>query len=283
MAEQSSNASQSTGHRGTGFPGLPLDVAVEAVKSAGQYGLSHSDAAFAGYLGHSSANSGPFRAKMAALRDWGLIERPRNGQVPLTELGQQLAHPTGDETPLLQRAFSSAKAFSAIYEESAKGVDLSLDLLANRAVTTLGVSPQNKSRFVDSFGRSVVVAGLGTQGPDGTIRLVPPGSAPPAEVENDELIGDPPPEGSKPVGPTTGSQRRPSERDPAGHPPAIHQKWTLPAGHVLFEVSIAGPLPGAAFVEAAKVIASIEEFVSAISDADSAGQGSAFEVADASF
>jgi hypothetical protein len=253
--------------RGTGFPSLSLEEAVAAIKSAGQYGRAHTDAAFAGYLGHSSANSGPFRSKMAALRDFGLIERPKNGQIPMTELGHEIAHPTGDERALLQRAFFSAKPFETIYNESAKGTDLSLELIANRAVTALGVSAQNKTRFAESFRQSVLAAALGRGGDsEGTIRLIPPGSEP-AEPEL-------PAEESKAGAATDGAGGTASTTAPplthvrTGRPPVIHQEWPVDGGRVVFEVSLDGALPGSAFAQVANVMTAVEEFVSSLGPAE---------------
>jgi hypothetical protein len=254
--------------RGTGFPGLALDEAVEAIKKAGQYGRTHSDAAFAGYLGHASANSGPFRSKMAALRDFNLIQRPKDGQVPITDLGHEIAHPTGDERALLQQAFFSAKAFAEIYNEAAMGQDLSLDLIANRAVTTLGVSPQNKSRFAESFRKSALFAGLGRAGAgDNTIRLTPPGSVPAApEPTNTNgktgVTPEDPTEVSPPAAGTTSSPPAPAPPSaPLGRPPVIHQEWPVAGGRVVFEVSLDRTLPGTAFMTVGEVMQAVEKFV----------------------
>src|SRR3977135_206180 len=190
MVGEMSDKAESHGerrHRGIGFPSLPLDEAARVIKSAGKYGRLHRHPGFAGYLGHNTTNSGPFRSKMASLRDWGLIERPSDGQVPLTDLGHHLAHPssTEDEMRLLRDACFNAGPFAGIYNESAKETALSLEFIGNRAVTALGVSPQGKQRFADSFARSVVVAGLGRRDTKGLIQLIPSGVEPGAEVNAD--------------------------------------------------------------------------------------------------
>jgi hypothetical protein len=248
--------------RGTGFPEMPLDEAVEAIQRAGRYGRSHSDAAFAGYLGHKTPNSGPFRSKMAALRDFGLIERPKDGQIPLTSLGQEIAHPTGDAQKQLQEAFFSAKPFAAIYEESAKGTPLSLELVANRAVTELGINPQSKSRFAESFRRSVTIAGLGETAGEGGIRLIPPGTETAGAPADPSATSD----GGELHGAASGESRpsRSAATTPE-RPPIIHQEWAVPGGSISFVVTLDGALPSSAFGEVGNVVTAIERFVALIS------------------
>ncbi len=244
---------------------MPLDEAAEVVRNAGRYGRVHTDAAFAGYLGHKTPNSGPFRGKMASLRDFGLIERPKDGQVPLTDLGHQIAHPTGDDQELLQKAFFAAKSFEAIYEESAKGTELSLELISNRAVTALGVSAPNKQRFAESFRRSVVAAGLGRDGGDGRIILIPPGkdipSGEPSKPVENELIPGPESANSSSMSTlASGIVQAPT----ASRTPTIYQEWPVPGGRVVFEVLVDGPLPGSAFGGIAAVMEAVEKFVGSI-------------------
>src|SRR5204862_233510 len=127
--------------RGKGFPVTPLSEAVAGVRSAGDYGREHNLQAFAGYLGHNTVKSGAFLAKIAALNDWGLIER-HGDVVRLSELGHQIAHPTSEEQEhrCMRQAFFSAALFAETYEHSAKGRDLSLELVGNRAVQQSGVA-----------------------------------------------------------------------------------------------------------------------------------------------
>lgn len=266
MADQTATTPKPP-QRGTGFPGLPLDEAAKVTKEAGQYGRAHSDVAFAGYLGHRTPNSGPFRSKMAALRDFGLIERPKDGQVPLTNLGHEIAHPTGNEQTLLRQAFFCVKPFATVYEESAKGKPLSLDLVANRAVTALGVSPASKDRFAESFRRSVVAAGLGRDGGDGMIELIPPDDEA-AAIDAEDQEATPAPtlttEGQTPQQPT-GSAAAPAENaQRTKRPPIIHQEWPIAGGHVMVEVALDGPLPGSAFGEVGKVMTAVESLVASL-------------------
>jgi hypothetical protein len=274
----------SGGHRqrGIGFPSLPLDEAARVVKSAGKYGRSHSDAGFAGYLGHNTTNSGPFRSKMASLRDWGLIERPTDGQVPLTDLGHHLAHPssTEDETSLLREAFFNATPFAGIYNESAKETDLSLEFIGNRAVTALGVSAQGKQRFADSFARSVVAAGLGRRDTKGMIQLIPSGVEPESLITADQARVETTPAtvtASEPSGYERSVGRQPPRSHISGDPPTLHQEWKVSGGRVLFEVELDRPLPGTAFATVAKIIMAMEEFVHSLGPATCNGSDKAVD------
>lgn len=256
-------AAPMTKARGTGFPSLPLDEAALAVKTAGKHGREHALAAFAAYMGHETATSGAFRAKMASLKDFGLIERPSPDRVLLTEIAHQLAHPSSasEEQRLLQEAFFSAAPFKSIYTDSAKETDLSLEFVGNRAVTGLHVGAPNKQRFADSFARSVVAAGLGHISSKGSVFLQPPGPA--TDLDN-AVAGDGreeqarrstvSSEGGSPGGRVTTQST----------PPTIHQSWLVAGGSVLFEVRLDDPLPGTAFQLLAGVMAAVEEFVAGL-------------------
>jgi hypothetical protein len=261
--------------RGTGFPTFPLDESARVIKDAGKYGRTHTDAALAGYMGHDSTRSGPFRAKLASLRDWGLIRRPdENRQVPFTDLGHQIAHAATaeEEKRLLREAFFSASAFAAIYNESAKGAALTLEFIGGRAVTQFGVSAPSKQRFADSFAQSVVAAGLGSRGDKGTIRLIP------AEAAQEEGAtapdagrasnGRPTTEATPQTG--TSLQQTRQEIRTGGRVPALHQEWQVNGGRVLFEVELDKPLTASNFGSIAKVMPELEEFVQSLGPAESA-------------
>jgi hypothetical protein len=251
--------------RGKSFPTLPLDEAVAVIKKAGTYGRQHSVGSFAGYLGHSSATSGPFRTKLAALNDWGLIERSGD-EVCLTELALLIAHPTSSEMERenLQEAFFHAGLFAAIYEDSAKGADLSLELIGNRAVTTLSVAAKSKDRFARSFARSAVAAGLGQMPSEGTVRLLARQSAEDATAE---------PEGAREADVGTSAlhstvQGRSSAAAAHKRPPTLHQEWAVSDGVVVFEVRLRQALPGAAFAQIAEIASAVEGLVALLGEPD---------------
>src|SRR5438270_13202560 len=81
---------QSTRARGVGFPVVPLLDAVKTLTEAGEYGAEHSRSAFATYLGHDTTNSGHFREKLAAFKDWKLITSAGD-KIVFTQLGRDIA------------------------------------------------------------------------------------------------------------------------------------------------------------------------------------------------
>ena len=119
---------------------MALPEAVAILRKAGRHGNEHSTSAFATYLGHSTANSGSFKRRLAAFRDWKFILGMTRDRVVFTELGRRLAYPTdpAKERQDLQEAFQNATLFWIVYSDSAKGVGISLGTLANHGVQ-LGV------------------------------------------------------------------------------------------------------------------------------------------------
>src|SRR5205807_7284 len=98
--------------RGTGFPVFPLPRVVETLREVAKYGLHQPRGAFAERLGHQTADSGPFRRKLASFREFGLVS-PRGSDIEFTELGTQIAVPVdGDrEQAALQAAFFHCDLF----------------------------------------------------------------------------------------------------------------------------------------------------------------------------
>lgn len=244
--------------RGKGFPTMALDEAASVVKQAGQYGRAHSLGAFAGYLGHGTTNSGPFRAKMAALKDWGLVQR-RGDEVFLTDLANVVAHPESDEIERqsLRDAFRHADLFAAIYEDSAKGMDLNLDLIGNRAVTMFGVAARSKKRFAESFAKSATSAGLARMSSESTLELLAEGT------EQSQAGGE---NGAPPTTTTTDNSGRavgsPAlEPSPSRDTPTLHQEWGVQGGTLAFEARLNSALPAGAYGHIAKIADAIEQLV----------------------
>jgi hypothetical protein len=179
-----------TRKRGVGFPVVGLPEAVEIMKKAGEYGSEHKLSAFAGYMGHSTANSGSFKRRIAAFKDWKFIASGTGDRVVFTELGRRVAYPTdGFKTKSdLQEAFRNCEIFWKVYDESAKGVPLSLGTLANLAVRQLGVAPISKDRFADSLAASAVAAGFADMD-GGTVFFVEPGNET-TRQHDDILVSD---------------------------------------------------------------------------------------------
>jgi hypothetical protein len=149
--------------RGTGFPVVDLAEAVSIMRKAGQFGGDHKLDAFAGYMGHRTANSGSFKRRIAAFRDWGLIVGGTGDRVVFTDLGRRLAYPTDPDKEKrdLMEAFQNCDIFMRVHDNSAKGMPIGLEALANLAVRQLGVAPVSKDWFAESLTKSAVAAGFG--------------------------------------------------------------------------------------------------------------------------
>ncbi len=149
--------------RGGGFPSMSLQEAVDAILVSGQHGPDHGHDAFSTYLGHKTANSGSYRLRLASLRDWGLIERGDRDRVTLSDLAQRLVLATldSDETkPLLLAAFESCRVFGMLYNDSAKNTPMDIGRLRTTAVMRYGVQSEQADKFVESFIKSALFAGL---------------------------------------------------------------------------------------------------------------------------
>lgn len=151
--------------RSTGYPQLSLRDAVDTIVSLGQHGPSHSHDAAAAYMGHSTANSGAFRNKLAALRDWGLIARGDKDHVILSDLAKQLVLEGPDHEssgPLLLTAFESCRVFGMLYNDSAKDLPQDLSRFRTNIVMRYGVASDQADKFLESFVESVTYARIGS-------------------------------------------------------------------------------------------------------------------------
>lgn len=238
--------------RTTGFPVVSLAEAAAILKEAGKYGFDHSTAAFAAYMGHSTTNSGAFRQRLAAFRDWRLIAG-RGDSLAMTDIARMIAHPTDDEAErrALQTAFMNSPVFFKLFDESAKGKPLAPGPLGNRAVLNLGVAPGSKDKFVQSFVDSAVAAGLASLKEDGGIVLAPlevgaDGGQQPSE---EQFIGNRQP------GPPSSGRTQPAARQGT---PVVHQTWAIDGGSIVFEIRTDKPLPATAFATVGEVVASLE-------------------------
>ena len=248
--------------RGKGFPVLPLAEARDYVAEAIKYGDSHHIDAFATYLGHRQPRGGAFNNKIAAVRDWGLITRA--GQtVTLTDLAKRLALPTdpAQHQQDLRAAFMACGIFREAYERNAKGQPLRPEAFGNSVVLNLGIAASAKDRFVRSFSRSAITAGLAKEDGTGALVLNPidqsdakatrpePDSAGPPE-STDESRGA---ISSSPAPPAGGAAQR----------PAFRQTWQFDGGQLDMTLALSTPLPREAYahigVSMAELIAILEE------------------------
>lgn len=245
--------------RTTGFPVVSLAEASTILKEAGKYGFDHSTAAFATYMGHSTTNSGAFRQRLAAFRDWKLIAG-RGDRLAMTDIARVIAHPTDDDTErrALQTAFMNSPVFFRLYDESAKGKPLAPGPLGNRAVTNLGVAPGSKDKFVQSFTDSAVAAGLASLNEDGQVVLGPLDAGADAGQQSSEkqFFDD-----AQPVQTSSGRTQAAGRQGT----PVVHQTWTITGGSIVFEIRTDKPLPAAAFATVGEVVASLEHLAETLS------------------
>jgi hypothetical protein len=248
--EESSTAPAARRKRATGFPVVSLAEAAAILKEAGKYGFDHSTAAFAAYMGHSTTNSGAFRQRLAAFRDWKLIAG-RGDSLAMTDIARMIAHPTDDEAErrALQTAFINSPVFFKLFDESAKGKPLASGPLGNRAVLNLGVAPGSKDKFVQSFVASAVAAGLASLNDDGQVVLAPLDVVADGGQPSDEPFIDT-------RQPTSSSGR--AQPAPRQGTPVVHQTWAIDGGSIVFEIRTDKPLPATAFATVGEVVASLE-------------------------
>lgn len=252
--------------RGAGFPRLSLSEAAGILKEAGKYGFEHSASAFAEYMGLSTTNSGSFRQRLAAFRDFKLLAG-RGEALTMTGVARQIAQPLSDagELEALQEAFSNCQIFADLYEKSSKEVSLQRRHLAARAIHEFRVSPANGDAFVDSFAESLVAAGLGEEDDDDVVILWPKGGRS-ADYPNGESQSE-----NEPLGDSGGPRKQPAstpvlleERDSRLRDlpkPVIDHTWEIQGGQVVFQVLMEGAPASDAYSSIGTVIASIEGLV----------------------
>jgi hypothetical protein len=266
VTEQSSvSAPSETKKRGVGFPSMTLQDAVEAVVVAGQHGREHSQDAFATYLGHSTANSGAFRAKLASLRDWGLLERGDRDRVLLSQLATDLvlAAPDGfEDKQLLLAAFESCRPFGMLYGDSAKDVPVDYARIRTSVVMRYGVASEQADKFVDSFVKSAVFAGLAET--DGTKvflfsrgTVFDPAVAVIAESD-DSLV----PEAISSKATAAASTMTPVI------PVALRQAWDIDGGEIVFVIRTAKPMPPEIYALMADMAKTAKEMVQVLVPGD---------------
>jgi hypothetical protein len=263
------------GVRGVGFPSLSLPAALDIMVAAGSQGRSHSLQAMAGYAGHMTANSGPFRQKLAALRDWGFITTTADS-VSLTDSGLEAALPTSTTRLLdiLLAAFQGCTVFWNIYQEAAKGVPLYPSSIGNVAVTGHGVAAKARETFIQSFIDSAAAVGLAERLPNGEVVLQAIGDPKNKETapqklsknkDNSEMkaaAGSPPAPQSVTEKYDTAAdavgQPRIPEAMPTSPPTGIHQLWSDEHGTITLTVQPTAPLTATAFMQMGEIVTAIE-------------------------
>lgn len=159
--------------RGRGFPVWALPRVVDALRDVVRYGMRQSRPAFAERLGHQTPASGPFRQKLAAFREFGLVTT-RGEDIVLTDLGQQVAVPVDrtSERRAVRAAFFECRLFAELYGVLAKDSDLELRAIAATAFHQFGVAAGSRELCATTFSDSAKFAGLADPGANGTVRLL---------------------------------------------------------------------------------------------------------------
>lgn len=244
MTEQRSGGPHQPRRRSVGFPSMALQDAVDAVVIAGQNGPDHTQDAFATYLGHKTTNSGAFRVKLASLRDWGLIERGDRDRVKLSSLAQELVLAAPDHyqaKDTLLAAFESCRVFGMVYNDSAKNVAMDVARLRTQVLMRYGVASDQADKFVDSFIKSAVFAGVAeTDGSTVTLLqrdTVFTGSDAVARDLDEAEAPDP----ADSVTPNV-IRAAPVPGEPAV-PVALRQSWPIDGGEIEFVIRTPEPLP----------------------------------------
>ncbi|MCB9440554.1 MAG: hypothetical protein H6523_09935 [Mycolicibacterium sp.] len=266
MTDQTSTAPTSSKKRGVAFPQLSLEAAVEAIVAMGQHGADHSQDAAAAYLGHQTTNSGAYRVKLAALRDWGLIKRGDKERVMLTELAKDLVMAAPDHAharALLLAAFDSCRVFEQLYEDSAKEIPQTTERFRTTVVMRHNVATDQADKFIDIFVDSAGYAGLAKR--DGNQITLLPRDRPTTVLEdhqatpgfpnifeaNGQLVAPKSP--APPLDRVVRVAEAPAAPAQPEIPVALRQSWPIDGGEIEFVIRTPKALPPAIYAEMAKM------------------------------
>jgi hypothetical protein len=244
----------------TGYPVIDLGDAASVLVRASQHGWEHTVAEIAGYMGHATVNSGAFRAKLAALRDYGLVSG-RGESLEITAVGRKIAIPETDAEryTAMQEAFANT-VFDGLYQESVKGQPIAIESIGRRAVSKLGVAPSSQRSFGETFARSAAAAGLAETTGDGKVTLF---SKPQAGSSNADHVS--------PLVGTSSVDASPAVQLQAARgsiKPVLDQRWPLPDGEVALIVTIDRPLSATDFSSIGAVVGEIERLVAGLTRGD---------------
>lgn len=137
-------------------------------QNAGKACSSEAAATFAG-LGYH----GPTRMKIASAIKYGLLERPKEGEVQTTELARMILRPhkPSDKVEGLRAAIMKAPLISAVYSHY-RGENLpDPQFLQNTLRDKFGISQDNIAQFESIFIESLRTAGL-VEEHDGKVRVL---------------------------------------------------------------------------------------------------------------
>jgi hypothetical protein len=247
-----------------GFPTLALPDAAEAVRRAAKYGTVHSESSLAGHLGHKTTNSGPFKQKLAALRDWGLIAG-KGDQLSLTETGLAIALPTNPESEAaaLRTAFFNSDVFAKTYQAVSKNIALDRTTLGNTAVRNQGVAPTSKDDFVKSLTASAITAGLAEAVDETKVQFLV--GVPAVEAGLDSV-----PEDVRHAADRPSLQRGEARASTVEYEarPVLRQVWPTEYGQVILEIRSSRPLLATEFAQIGKVVAECQHLADQMAGGD---------------
>lgn len=234
--------------RGASFPRMTLPEAAQAVKDICKVGSSHSPGSMASVLGHSSANSGAFRQKLADLREFELVTG-RGEVLELSALAMRVARPLSpeDADAAIRQAFLGCEIFAELYQLVEKGSELKLELLANMGIHKLHVRQHVAERFANCFAEGAVAAQLGERDNDSITLWERERPSGPSDVE-------PPPADSV-------AEEESTHTETADTVQALRQVWPLSPGSVELAIRFPEALPASAFAHLADAMTKIEELV----------------------
>ena len=255
------------GPRGVSFPTMDLAKVVEVIHKVGGHGADFPVSTFAQYCGHQTANSGPFRTKLAAFRDWSMVTT-KDGRVLLTDLGKDVARsadPMADEV-LLRRAFDACKIFKNFYDNQAKGIPIKREVLGRGAVFDLKVAAKSQERFVTTLVDSAVTVGLASTDTEAGTVTFNTGAAGAAGADVRQEPGATPPEMGHTRSDTSGGTGTMTDRplNTSNAPVLLRQVWPTATGEIVLAILSTTPLPASAFSLVGDVVQAADELARSI-------------------
>lgn len=250
------DAAQPRRPRGTGFPSLTITEAVALIRQIAGFGAVHNNASLASALGHTTANSGPYRSKIAALKDYGLLTG-RNDELTVTQLAQEIANPGFDADPQadLRKAFEQCQLFMTVLGELGKNQNLAVSSLANHAMNRHGVSNQSKDSFAEIFVKSGEVVGLIEVVDAEHFKIVEP-SQRTVEQPAGDVDGAVPGVDTATSANVGGPGQPPAARQQFSAPSnaVVNHSWPIEGGVIRFTIETSMTLPATAYAVVGTVI-----------------------------
>lgn len=212
-------------------------------------------------MGHKTVNSGAFRQRFAAFRDWKLVEG-KGDRIRLTDTAWKLAHSSSEvETAKAAlECLQAATLFWQLYTDLAKGIEIALGTISSRAVLDLRVAPGSKDRFVLSFVESATVAGVAERVGADKVVLKALASEDKDEILAGAAVGD------QSTSRAAGARVRPDRGfvDRDGATLVVDQRWPVTGGEVALTISLNRALPSRVFGDLGTAVSAVEVLANAL-------------------